>query len=176
MRDPGVRIELTGRLADTAIEANRADDPAVAAAVRELQLAYPDDAGAQAYAAAVSGQIALASGDGAGARERIERAIFFESQRARPIRLADWYLLMARAAPERRAIYALDAYRALESVRAFLPPRDPLTGVNRDLPASHAKGVRDRRRRCSFSPKAGGGAIDIAGAQSIVEDARDAGR
>jgi CHAT domain-containing protein len=167
------RIELSGRLAETAIDAGQAGDPAVAEAIKGLRRAYPDDPGAQAYAAAVAGRIALAVGDLATARRNFERAILFESQRARPMRLADWYVLLADATPDHRGIYALEAYHALESVRPYMPPRDPLTEESSFQ--LHMRRVFEAAADAALSPGPGGlTPSQIAAAQSIVEDSREA--
>ena len=171
--DAADRVDLTGRLVEVAIDAGHARDPGLPRATDQMRAALPADPSALAYAAALSGRIAMASGEPARARALFERAIFYESQAARPTRLADWYLLMAQAAPDQRAKYAHDAYLALESVRPFLPPRDPFT--EEPTFELHMRAVFEAAADAQLSwdgPGERPGAI--AAAQRIVEASREA--
>ena len=125
--DPALRAELLGRNVEAALDAGVPDGPAIEDALASMASAAPDDPGAQAFAAALSGRLALARGDHAAATDALQRAVFLEGQRAQPFRLADWLLLLAAADPDRRQVHVMEAYRALESVRPLLPLVDPMT-------------------------------------------------
>lgn len=125
--DPHLRAELLGRSVEVGLDAGLENAAASNAAIHAMQASVPDDPGTQAFAAALLGRIALASGDRAAASSALQRAVFLESQRPQPLRLSDWMLLLAQAEPERRDAHLMQAYAALESVRPILPMVDPLT-------------------------------------------------
>lgn len=127
VRDPAARVQLLGRAVEAAIEAGVIIDPLLDRAVSQMQAAAGGEPGAEAYAAALDGRLALLRGDRARAKAMLGRAIFSESQRAQPLRQADWLLWLAQAEPERRTELVTEAYRALEAVRPLLPLVDPLT-------------------------------------------------
>ncbi|HEY5071561.1 MAG TPA: CHAT domain-containing protein [Caulobacteraceae bacterium] len=171
--DPADRLELTGRLVEAVIDAGQPGAPALAHATGEMEAALPGDPGARAYAAALSGRIALAAGDRAGAKAFFQRAIFHENQRQQPTRLADWFLLMARAEPARRVEYAGDAYLALENVRALLPSRDPFT--EESTFGLHMRAVFEAAADAELSQDARGERPEaVSRAQRIVEASREA--
>ncbi len=125
--DPFARAELTGRLIDTAIGVGGANDPAVRAGVAELQRQQHLDPAIASGVSALQARLALAAGDLAQAQALIESAILQESQRPLPIRLPDYYLLLAQADPAQRERHVFAAYNALENMRPLLPRTDPLT-------------------------------------------------
>ena len=125
--DPFARAELTGRLIDTAISVGGAGDPAVRAGVAELQRQQHLDPAIASGVAALQAQLALADGDLPQAQALIETAIVQEAQRPLPIRLPDYYLLLAQADPAQRERHVFAAYNALENMRPLLPRTDPLT-------------------------------------------------
>ncbi len=125
--DPALRAEVLGRLAMAALDAQGWPAPEVAAAVAEIRAADPHGPAALSYAAALEGRLALANGDAATARRRLEDALVHESQRDLPTRLPEWRLLLAEADPRNREAHTLAAYEALEAIRPLLPRFDPLT-------------------------------------------------
>lgn len=124
--DPMRRALMTGRLAEALVAASPAD-PALAGLPTAMRADAPNDPAILAFAAALDGRLMLAAGNRAGAASAFQRAVFFEGQRAQPLRLPGWLLLLAEAEPERRTALALQAYRALEAIRPILPLNDPLT-------------------------------------------------
>jgi CHAT domain-containing protein len=169
--DPRDRAQLIGRLLEADLDAGGPPDPAFAAYVADMRSAGSGDPAIEAFAAALAARIALASGDAAGARAMIERSLFEESQRAEPVRLPDWYLLMARADPDQRARYIRSAYLALESVRPLLPARDPLT--DESTFALHMRPVFEAAVDVQLAEDGAGGER-VAGAQKIFEAYREA--
>jgi CHAT domain-containing protein len=169
--DAADRVQLTGRLVEAVIDAGDPGAPSLDQATRAIEAALPGDPGARAWAAALGGRIALAAGDRAAAKALFQRAIFYESQTPRPARLADWYLLMARADPDHRAKYARDAYLALESVRAFMPARDPFT--EEPTFGLHMRAVFEAAADAELA-QGGDRPGAIVRAQQIVEASREA--
>jgi len=171
--DPRRRAELIGRLLEARLDLGRPGDAAAAIAVDEMRRAAPNDTANLAFASALEGRIALAASNGPAAAGALRQAIFLESQRAQPFRLADWYALLADADPANGRAHALAAYRALEAVRPLLPRTDPLT----------EESVFELRMRRVFEKAADAqlaaapGVADpvlIARAQEIVETYRQA--
>lgn len=126
IRDPGRRAMLTARLSEVLVTAAPADN-ALNSAIAALRSSETGDPAMGAVAAAIEGRILLAASDFSGAAAAFQNAIFLEAQRPQPLRMPAWLLLLAEAAPERRAALALQAYRALEEIRPLLPLNDPLT-------------------------------------------------
>lgn len=122
-----LQVELIGRLTETAIEAGARDEPQLDAAVSTMRAAAGAAPEAEAYADALQGRLALQRGDREQAKALLRQAVYRESQRAQPLRQADWLIWLAMAEPERRAELTTAAYRALEAVRPFLPLVDPIT-------------------------------------------------
>jgi CHAT domain-containing protein len=120
------RVELLGRLIETALDAGGDGSAQLAAASAQMRAAAANDP-QTAYALATAGRVALAQGDRDQARGLLNQAVYLESQRAAPLRLPTWLLWLAAADPDRRAELVAEAYRALEAVRPFLPLVDPLT-------------------------------------------------
>jgi CHAT domain-containing protein len=120
-----IRIDLVGRVIDSAIDFGGAADPAAAVGIAALRR----ESGLQgaAIAAALEGRVALAGGDAPTARARLRSAILSESQRPLPARLPVYYLRLAEADPDRRDAHVQTAYTALENLRPLLPRFDPLT-------------------------------------------------
>ncbi|HEX8641008.1 MAG TPA: CHAT domain-containing protein [Allosphingosinicella sp.] len=124
--DPRMRAELIGRLLGTVLDLG-GSDPAIAPALAALRQSAGTDPAAAAMAASLEGRLALRSGDRDRARALIEAAILSESQRALPMRLPDYYLLLAEADPAQRERHVYAAYNALDNMRPLLPRNDPLT-------------------------------------------------
>lgn len=125
--DPVRRAEITGRLVETALDSNTIDVARLAAAVEAMRADAKGDPATSAYAEALTARLALLAGDAPSARAAANRAIFIEAQRSVPLRLPEWYLVLASAEPENRTAHILEAYRALEAIRPSLPPTDFLT-------------------------------------------------
>lgn len=125
--DPALRAEMTGRLTETAMDSDTMDAAALADYPAQMLADSGADPAIAAYAAALEARLAFAQGDQQRARASINRAIFLESQRSIPLRMPDWYLVLAAIEPQNRAAHSLAAYRALEAIRPLLPPTDPLT-------------------------------------------------
>ncbi len=129
--DPGLRTEIQGRLAFAALDAGPGLAPNLAGdlggVAQAMAAAQPDNPAALSFAHALSARLALAAGDGAGARRLMDQALIEESQRALPARLPEWRLLLAQMDPEHRESHILAAYDALDAIRPLLPRFDPLT-------------------------------------------------
>lgn len=123
---PAPRALMTGRLAEALVEADPAH-PDLTPAIASLRADAHGDSAILAVAAALEGHALLAAGNTSGAAAMFQQAIFYEGQRAQPLRMSSWLLLMARAEPQRRDTLAVAAYRALEAIRPILPLADPLT-------------------------------------------------
>lgn len=120
------RVELLGRLIETALDAGAVDFAPLDEASARMRAAASGDA-ETAYALATAGRLALAHGDADRARVLLGQAVFLESQRGAPLRLSTWLIWLAAADPHRRPELIAEAYRALEAVRPFLPLVDRLT-------------------------------------------------
>jgi len=170
--DRALRVELTGRLIETALDEGSVPSGELRPHLADLRAAAGQEGGMRALAEALEARLLLANGERERAAEFANRAIFLESQRALPVRLSDWYLILADAQPERERIHALAAYRALESVRLLLPPTDPLTEES-----TFALRMRRVFERAVDVALEGAGPIDqaaIASAQEIIETYREA--
>jgi CHAT domain-containing protein len=121
--DPARRGDLTARLAEAALDAGSTDTSAISAAIPSIR----SNPGTAAFAAALEGRLALKRGDRAPASMAFQRAVFLEGQRAQPMMMPTWLLLLAEAEPARRAALTLQAYRALEAVRPLIAALDPVT-------------------------------------------------
>jgi CHAT domain-containing protein len=169
----GMSSELAGRLIETAIDAGEAGDPRLEPAIEAMKAGQPDDPAVQAYAAALSGRIAQAAGQPDIARRWFEQAIYLEGQRAAPLRLSDWYMLLAAVDPKRHDSDILSAYAALQSVRTLLPLREPFT--EESTFELHMRGVF--KAAVDVTLTEGGDADSVAQiglAQQIVESYRQA--
>lgn len=124
--EPGLKAELVGRLARTAIELGGADDPRLAEAIATLQREAREPIG-EAVAAELAARLALKRGDKASAARLLQGAILQESGRPVPLRLPEYFLLLAQAEPQQRLRHVSAAYAALENIRPRLPRLDPLT-------------------------------------------------
>jgi CHAT domain-containing protein len=125
--DRAFRFELTARLIETTLDANHAGHSRINTAFTDLANDASSDPAEQAMLNALRGRMMLAAGEPEQAAALLRRAVFFESQRKQPLRLADWYLHLSDAAPEQREAYVMQAYQALEAVRPLLPSADPIT-------------------------------------------------
>lgn len=123
---PDLRAEIALRAVETLLTV-KPQDPRVAAALDSLTATTAADPGLEAYRLALAARQAGANGKAAEQKRLLSRAIFLESQRSQPARLATWYLDLAAAEPARRGEYVAAAYRALEAVRPLLPQYDPVT-------------------------------------------------
>lgn len=124
--DAALRGEVIGRLVETAMDTGSSDRAELGAAIGRMRAASGDP-GTAAFASALEGRLALAGGDRTGATAALQQAVFLESQRAMPWRMPDWLLLLGDADPARRHEHVSAAFRALESIRPYLPVEDPLT-------------------------------------------------
>lgn len=173
VQDRFARAELLGRLAEQAIDAGFAAQPIVGRAVQAMSEAGRGDKGAEAFAAALAGRLWLARGDSARAAASFREAAFLESQRNQPLRLADWFLLLAGAEPDKRDMHILQAYRSLEAVRPLLPTRDPLT--EESTFSLRMRPVFEAAVEVQLAGPAGSSESEqIAGAQRIIEAFRQA--
>lgn len=120
-------FELATRLIESALDAGFADDAELPARLALLRANASDEPGELALLDALQARYLLGQGRNQEAAGLVRRAIYFETQRAQPFRLADWYLLLADADPQNSPQYVMQAYRALEAIRSLLPALDPLT-------------------------------------------------
>ncbi len=125
--DARQRALLIGRLAEAALDAGNLDRSIILAGAVAMRSAEPAVPETLAAAAGIEGRLAIAQGATGVARASFQRAVFIESTRPQPLRLAEWLLWLARAEPARHAELVVAAYRALQSVRPLLPAADPLT-------------------------------------------------
>ena len=125
--DPGLRAEIQGRLAFAVLDAGVGAPANLGGVAQAMATAQPDNPAALSFAHALSARLALAAGDGAGARRLMDQALIEESQLALPARLPEWRLLLAEMDPEHRDSHILAAYDALDAIRPLLPRFDPLT-------------------------------------------------
>ena len=167
------RADLLGRDVEAALDAGSDDAVKLRDALVAMRDTAPTDVGVQAFATALEGRMALARGDRSAAAAAFQQAVFLESQRSHPFRLADWLLLLARADPRQRQAHVLEAYRALEAVRPLLPLVDPVTEEStfslRMQPVFEAA-VDVQLSEAASADDPG----QIAGAQQIIEAYRQA--
>jgi CHAT domain-containing protein len=170
--DSAVQAALTARLAEAAIDAGTNDLAAISAAADRLRR-LPADPAMQAFAESLDGRIALRRGNRILASRAFQQATFFEAQRAQPLMMPTWLLLLAEAEPDRRPTIVQQAYRALESIRALVPPADPVTEESsftlRMRPVFEAAVAVELADRSGTQDQA-----QIASAQRIVEAYRQA--
>lgn len=171
--DPAMRAELLGRLAGTVIDLGGGRDPALLSALEALRRTEGGGPGAAAMAAMLGARLALERGETAQARALIETAILHESQRALPMRLPDYYLLLAQADPAQRERHVYAAYNALDNMRPLLPRNDPLT--EESVFSLHMRRVFESAVEVQLAAADGGDAAPrIRMAQQIVEAYRQA--
>lgn len=173
--DPLIRAEITGRLAETALDSQTVEAGALGAHIAAMQAESSADPATAAYAAALQARLALAQGDSAAARTAINRAIFLEAQRPVPARLPEWYVWLASIEPENRAAHSLAGYRALEAIRPLLPPTDLLT--EESTFSLRMRKVFEQAVDVtlgSIAPGDSGDAKVILAAQAIIETYREA--
>ncbi|OYY89919.1 MAG: hypothetical protein B7Y45_10180 [Sphingomonas sp. 28-66-16] len=164
------RALLTGRLAEVLVAVDPGD-PALMPAVATMRAGGSADPAALAFAAAIEGRMLLAAGDRPAAARALQNAVFLEGQRAQPLRMPSWLLLLAEAEPGRRAALVLQAYRALEAIRPILPLNDPLT--EESTFAVQMRPVFEAAVATQLAER-GNDPARIAGAQRIVEAYREA--
>lgn len=125
--DPSLRVALTGRLAEAALDAVPGSDSALLQAANAMQAVAVEPADLAATSA-LRARLSLLDGDRDAAVRELRRAILLEQQaQTVPWRLADWYVLIAAADPARRSTHLASALRALDAIRPLLPPTDALT-------------------------------------------------
>lgn len=127
IRDAQLRFELLARLAESALEAGDTSSPELRTVIAGLTRDATGDAGKRARALSLAGRALLGGGAREQAASYFRQAIYYESQAAQPLRMADWYLLLGEAEPEDRANHVMQAYNALEAIRPLLPRFDTLT-------------------------------------------------
>jgi CHAT domain-containing protein len=125
--DRAVRVALTGRLAEAALDAGQGADSALQQAVDTMQAASVEAAD-HAATHALRARLALMSGNRDAALRDVRQAILLEQQvQGVPWRLADWDVLLAAADPAGRLAHLASALRALDAVRPLLAQTDTLT-------------------------------------------------
>ena len=125
--EPGLRAELLGRLARTALQLGVKPGEPLYRAVRAIRASTTGQPTAISTAAELEARLHLASGDKRRAKQLLEEAILHESGRALPVHLPELLLLLGEAAPEERQRHVAAAYSTLENIRPRLPRLDPLT-------------------------------------------------
>ncbi|WP_198045846.1 CHAT domain-containing protein [Novosphingobium aquimarinum] len=168
--DPIRSATVTGRLVETALDAGITDYAALDKAIGDMDVAGAGDPGVAAFATALRGRLALATG--ADATGYFQRAIELESQRALPSRLPDWLLLLAATDRAHRYEHVASAYRALEAVRPFLPAIDPLS--QESTFALRMQAVYEAAVDAELARATGDDPARIAKAQDILESYRQA--
>jgi CHAT domain-containing protein len=126
IQDRADGAEVALRATETLV-AMRTVDARVADALERLKASTQTIPGLEAYRLAMASRLAGLQGRPSEQRRLISQAVFTESQQSQPLRLATWYLDMAKTEPARRADHVGSAYRALESVRPLMPQFDPYT-------------------------------------------------
>ncbi|MDF8334347.1 CHAT domain-containing protein [Novosphingobium cyanobacteriorum] len=171
---PVLRAEMVGRLAEAALDTGLAtQDPRLRAAIAQLDRDGADGP-SRAQAGALKARLTLADGDAVTARTLLRQAIMLESGSALPMRLPDWYLLLAQADPVGRSAHLTAAFRALNAVRPLLPRFDAATAQSnftlRVQPVFEAL-LADRLADGAGDPD---DPLRIAEAQGLVEEYRQA--
>jgi CHAT domain-containing protein len=166
--DPAVRAEVALRTVETLNDA-KPEDARIDAALETLATATHGRPGLEAYRLGMMARRAKLRGDNAQRRALLARAMVLEMQAERPLQLATWYVDLADAEPERRAAHLDAAYRALESVRPFIPQLDPVTQES-----TFQLRMRTVFENAAESQLGGGSAANIERAQSIIERYRQA--
>ncbi|MEP3421632.1 MAG: CHAT domain-containing protein [Erythrobacter sp.] len=169
--DRAVRFDLSARLLESILDAGGFDDPRAGLALAAMSEFSDGDMGERARLHALQGRALLGMGSNEQAAAQLRLATFYESQRAQPLRLADWFLLLAEAEPAKRAEYAMQAYRALEAIRPLLPILDPIT--EESLFTLRIQPVFSAAVDVQLE-KAGADAAQVLAAQQIVERFRQA--
>jgi CHAT domain-containing protein len=171
--DPALRAELIGRLADAAIDLGETGDPLVRHAPASMLTSGSADDGVRAFAAALEGRLALASGQAQEAANRFRQAILLESKRPLPARLPQWHLLLAQAEPTDRSAHVNTAYQTLSAIRPLLPRIDPLT--DETAFSLYMRGVFESATDARLASASGDAQMSaIRAAQEVVEAYRQA--
>lgn len=168
IEDPAWRAEIALRTIETLIEAKPAD-PTIDPALAKLQTTTAGRPALEAYRLGMMARRAKLRGDNAARRDLLSRAMVLEMQAERPLQLATWYVELADAEPERRTEHLDAAYRALESVRPFIPQLDPVTQES-----TFQLRMRTVFENAAEAQLGGGSTANIARAQSIIERYRQA--
>ncbi|MCB2061900.1 MAG: CHAT domain-containing protein [Novosphingobium sp.] len=164
------RATMIGRLVETALDAGSNSYARLDLAIGQMRTAASDDPAIAAFTAALEGRLAQATGGPANGH--LQRAIQFESQRELPTRMPDWLLLLAQAEPDKRYEHVASAYRALETIRPFLPAVDPVT--NESNFALRMREVFEAAVDAELNSVSGDDPDRIARAQTIIESYRQA--
>lgn len=168
--DPGRRAEIALRTVETLIQA-KPDAPQIDPALNALAAATVGRPGLEAYRLGMMARRAKVRGDATERRALLSRALVLEMQAERPLQLATWYLDLADAEPERRGAHVEAAYRALESMRAFVPQLDPIT--QESIFQLRTRAVFENAADYQLRPDSG--AVDqVERAQAIIERYRQA--
>lgn len=172
--DLAQREELLGRLVQAALDTGLAmQEPRLRSAIAQLDR-DASDGPSRAQASALKARLALADGDAGLARSLLRQAIMQESGSALPMRLPDWYVLLAQADPAGRSAHLTAAFRALNAVRPLLPRFDAATAESnftlRVQPVFEAL-LADRLAEGAGDPD---DPVRIAEAQGLVEEYRQA--
>jgi CHAT domain-containing protein len=168
--DPGQRAEIALRTIETLIEL-KPDDARIDAGLDALAVTTAGRPGLEAYRLGMASRRAHVRGDAAARRDLLARAMVLEMQADRPLQLATWYLELADADPARRGAHVEAAYRALESVRPFIPQFDPVT--QESTFQLRMRAVFESAAEFQLGPDAGG-QDSISRAQTIIERYRQA--
>ncbi len=129
--ETALRVDLTARLIETLLDCEVADIAEVGRQIdglaRIVSLEGTDGVGELALLEGLRARAALLESAPAKAADHARQALFYESQRLQPLRLAEWYMVLARAVPSQQEEYVLEAYSALEAIRPLMPQIDPVT-------------------------------------------------
>lgn len=125
--NPALRFELSARLIEALLETGTADLTEASRQIETLAALNPSAPGELALLEGLRARVANSQGKSEEAAHHARAAVYYESQRLQPLRLADWYMQLSRAVPSQRQEYVLQAYAALEVIRPILPQIDPIT-------------------------------------------------
>lgn len=127
MADARNRALMLGALLDAGFDHGGVPGPDAEKAIAIMLSSAGEDPEIKAHAYALMARIALARRDLPDARANLDLAIRTEALRDQPLRLPDWYMLLAQADPDHRRRHVHDAYIALETVRPLLSAYDSVT-------------------------------------------------
>jgi CHAT domain-containing protein len=116
-------LALARELILLALDLGGRNDPRLVAAAARWQTTIAADPDQTAAATAIAGRMATGERQAA----LLRRAVFLESQKAAPLDLPRYLLMLADAVPAEAPVQIAAAYRALERVRPLQPAVDPLT-------------------------------------------------
>lgn len=125
LTDPGQgdhSLDLARELIFLALDLGGEGDPRLATAASRWQAMVAGDPARVAEAAAMAGRLRGSEGTA-----QLRQAVFLESQKAAPLDLPRYMLMLAGADPQHADQHIAGAYDALERVRPLQPAVDPLT-------------------------------------------------